>query len=168
MSRYAENEKELPILAPADITATATNTQYVDLNYAAGLVEIALAFGVITSTDTPFGATVTLTTNNIADTSSSDSVETAIAFQYRLSAAVGTDTMGDLTAATTAGVLVADASDNCTLYAFVEPAAVAASAAGARFLRATITPAGNTAACVVGASARFIPRFAQKDIPSST
>jgi hypothetical protein len=168
MSKFAENEKVLPILAPADIVATATNTQYVDLNFAAGIVELALNFGAIASTDSTGEVIVTVTVNPVSDTSSSDNVETAIAFAYRLSAAIATDTMGALAAATATGVAVGQASDNVSLLCFIDPAAVAAAADGARFVRAVITPTAEITSTVVGATARFTPRYAGASIPSST
>lgn len=168
MSKYHENEKALPILTPADIVATATNTQYVDLNYAAGLVEIDLQFGAIASTDSTGEVVVSLTVNPVSDTSSSDSVETAIAFNYRLSAAVATDTMGAITAATSSGAAIGNTSDNVLFSAFVETSAVAAAYDGARFIRATITPTSETTSTIVGGVARFTPRFAQNSMPSST
>jgi hypothetical protein len=153
MSKFAENEKVLPILAPADIVATATNTQYVDLNFAAGIVELALNFGAIASTDSTGEVIVTVTVNPVSDTSSSDNVETA---------------MGALAAATATGVAVGQASDNVSLLCFIDPAAVAAAADGARFVRAVITPTAEITSTVVGATARFTPRYAGASIPSST
>lgn len=118
MSKYAENEKVLPLLASVDLVATATNTQYLDLNMCEGTAEIALNFGLITSTDSTGEVVVTLTSNTVADTSSSDSTETALAFPYRLSAAVGTDTEWG-TLATSSGVTIGSAVDGCTLCIFI-------------------------------------------------
>ncbi len=168
MSKYAENEKVLPLLASVDLVATATNTQYLDLNMCEGTAEIALNFGLITSTDSTGEVVVTLTSNTVADTSSSDSTETALAFPYRLSAAVGTDTMGAITSATSSGVTIGSAVDGCTLCIFISPSAVAAAADGARFVRATITPTAEITSTVVGVVGRYTPRYAGNAIPSST
>ena len=168
MSKFAENEKVLPLLGSVDLVATATNTQYLDLNQCVGTAEIALNFGLITSTDSTGEVVVTLTANDVTDTSSSDSTETALAFPYRLSAAVATDTMGDITAATSSGVAIANTVDSCTLLIFVDPSAVAAAADGARFVRATITPTAEITSTVVGVVGRYTPRYAGNSIPSST
>jgi len=168
MSKFAENEKVLPLLGSVDIVATATVSQYLDLNLCQGIGEIAVNFGLVTSTDSTGEVVVTLTANDVADTSSSDSTETALAFQYRLSAAVATDTMGAITAATSSGVAVVNTSDNVSLLIFIDPSAVAAAADGARFVRVEITPTAEITSTVVGVVARFTPRYAGNAIPSST
>ena len=52
---YGETVKILPMLVPQDIKATATVSQYLDMNLAAGLVEISIPFGNIASTDSTVG-----------------------------------------------------------------------------------------------------------------
>jgi hypothetical protein len=168
MSKYNQDEKLLPILGSVDIVATATATQFVDLNLAVGTVQIDLNFGLISSTDSTGEAVVTLVADTVGDTSSSDSVETALAFKYRVSAAVASDSMGEITDATAAGVAVLNTTDNAILSIFVEPEAVAAAAPGARFVRAVVTPTGEVTSTVVGAVARFKPRYPGNNIPSST
>ena len=165
MSKYADNEKVLPVLAPGNIVATETNTEFIDCDLVSGPIEFSIMFGTVTSTDTPFGATVTLTSCTQATTAGT---ETALAFKYRLSSAVATDSMGDLTAIGSTGYLVGDSDDNCALLCFIDAAEVAASYAGARWVRATITPVALTAACNVSAMARFTPRYAGASQPSST
>lgn len=164
---FAETFKVMPILGSKDIVATATVTNYVDLNLAEGMVELAFNFGLITSTDSTGEAVVTIEASNVSDTTSSDLVEAAIAFQYRLSGAVGTDSMGAITAATAAGVAVGQASDNVTLLVYVDPSAVATTS-GARYIRGVVTPTAEVTSTVVGATARFIPRYAGNSMPSSS
>ncbi len=165
MSKYAENEKVLPVLAPIDIVATATNTAYVDMKYNTGLVEFEINFGVVTSTDSTGGICVTVEAST--SQASSDS-GTAIAFNYRLSAAVATDTMGDITAATSAGATVlSSALDNCSLLLFVDPSVIQAVDT-ARYVRAVITPTTEETVTLVGGVCRFTPRFAGNSQPSST
>ena len=166
---YGETVKILPMLVPQDIKATATVSQYLDMNLAAGLVEISIPFGNIASTDSTGGVQVTVTVNPVADTSSSDSVETAIAFEYRLSAAVDTDTMGALAAATSAGVQVGQGDDNKTLFVYVNPSDIPAQASTGRFIRAELTPTAEVTAILVGGiTGRYIPRYAGASMPSST
>ena len=78
---YAESFKVLPILSPADIVATATATQYLDLDMSVGLVEIALHFGAVASTDSTGEVVVTIEASTAG---SSNATEAAITFNYRL------------------------------------------------------------------------------------
>ena len=166
--RYAEELKVVPLLGSVDIVATATNSNYVALKDVVGLLEISVNFGLITSTDSTGEAVVTLEASNVSDTTSSDLAEAAIAFSYRLSGAVGTDTMGAITAATTAGKAVVNTSDNVSLLCYVDPSAVATLDAGYKFVRAVVTPTAEITSTVVGAVARFLPRYAGNAIPSSS
>jgi hypothetical protein len=165
--KYAEGMKVLPVLAPIDIAANATNGAYVDirrLNWLTFLVP----FGVITSTDSTGECVVTVETNAVNDTSSSDSVEVAgIAFNYRLSAAVGTDSMGAITAATASGVAFANTSDGKMLVIDVDPAVVQATS-GQRYVRLVFTPTAESTVGLVGAVAVCEARYPGNAIPSST
>lgn len=161
---FAESFKVLPILAPADIVATATATQYLDLKYAEGLVEIAVQFGNVASTDSTGEVVVTIEASTAG---SSNATEGAIAFNYRLSAAVATDTMGAITAATVSGASVGQGDDNKVLLCYVDPSAVAGTA-DRRYIRAVITPTAEVTATLVSAVARFVPRYAGNSIPAST
>jgi hypothetical protein len=164
---YAEALKYLPLLAPQDIVATATATEYVKLARCEGLIEIAVQFGAIASTDSTGEVVVTIEANATNDTSSSDDATAAIAFNYRLSAAVGTDSMGAITAATTAGASVVNTNDNKTLLCYVDPSAVAGTA-GQKYVRAVISPTAEVTSTIVCASARYIPRYAGNSISSDT
>jgi hypothetical protein len=162
---YAESVKVLPLLGSDDIVATATASKYIDLNMAAGLLELEVNFGDVASTDSTGGVVVTIEASTAA---SSNATEAAIAFNYRLSAAVDTDLMGAITAATTAGATVlASAADNKTLLCYVDPSAVAGTA-DMRYIRAVITPTAEVTSTNVGVVARYIPRYAGNAQPSST
>lgn len=163
---YAETVKVLPLLASVDIGATATNSKWIDLDQAAGLLEIELNFGAITSTDSTGDVTVTV----LASTAGSSSdTNTALAFEYRLSEAVDTDSMGAITAATTAGVALESSSDdNKTLLIYVDPCAVQAAVTDGRYIGVLLTPAAETSVCLVGVVARYTPRYASASMPSST
>lgn len=162
--RYAEGMKILPILAPADIAAAATATQYVDLklvNWATFLVP----FGAVTSTDSTGAAVVTLQASTAA---SSNATELSVAFPYRLSAAVATDTMGALASATTDGVSVGQADDNKCLVIDVDPAVIAALGSDYRFVRLMVTPTAEVTVTLLGAIAVLEDRYPGNSIPSST
>ena len=162
---YHENTKVLPVLTVADIVATATPTAYVDVTEAAGPIEFCFSFGAIASTDSTGEVVVTLEASTAG---SSNATESAIAFRYRLSAAVATDTMGAITAATASGAAVNNTGDNTILSCFVEPAALAAVGADYRWLRAVITPTAEITSTIVGAQVRYTARHAGASIPSST
>lgn len=160
----SQDVHKVPVLAPVDAVATAKLTSYVDLKQVgSGQVEFAIGFGVVTSTDSTGEVVITVEANDVNDTSSSDNNEGAIAFQYQLSAAVGTDSMGALTDATSAGYALINTDDNKSVFVYVDPAVAAK-----RYVRAVITPTAETTVCLVGATARFIPRYAQATPKSSS
>lgn len=162
--RYAQGLKVLPILGPIDIVATATATQYVDMDELNWLT-VLCPFGVVTSTDSTGEIVVTVEASTAG---SSNGTEGAIAFQYRLSAAVATDTMGAIGSATSAGVAVANTADNTLLVIEIDPAVVSASADTRRYVRVVFTPTSETTVCIVGAIAVGEPRYPGNSIPSST
>lgn len=164
--RYAEGHKILPILTPADVVATATPTSYVDLdqvNWATFLV----SFGNVASTDSTGEVVVTVEASTAG---SSNATEGQILFQYRLSGAVNTDSMGAITtpASAAAGAPVNNTDDNKVLIIDVDPSVVAASAADRRFVRLVITPTAEITATVVGAIAILEHKYPGNTIPSST
>ena len=165
MLSYAENVKVLPILAPADIGASATGTQYVNLKHVAGMLELQIQFGNIASTDSTGEVVVTVEASSAG---SSNASEAAIAFRYRLSAAVATDTMGAISSATTAGAAVGQGDDNKALLIYIDPSDVTAASDQYSFVRAVVTPTAEVTATLVGGVARFIPSYAGNAIPSST
>lgn len=152
------------LLGPIDIVATATASQYIKTTHiGSGQLEFELPFGVITSTDSTGEVVVTFVGNDVNDTSSSDNNEVAVSGYYRLSGAVATDTMGALTAFTTAGVTIANTDDNKTLLAYIDPAVLQQ-----KYVRAVITPTAETTVCIVGVNARYVPRKAQASQTSSS
>ena len=96
---FAEEYQVVPLLAPADIVATAAVTRYVKLgSIGRGQLEIEVNLGALTTTDSTGEVVVTVVGNDTNDTSTSDNNEVAAAFSYRLSGAVGTDAMGAIAA----------------------------------------------------------------------
>ena len=163
--RFAEGLHVVPVLAPADIVATDVGTEFVDMNLFHH-VTFLIQFGAMTS-DSTDTATVTIEACPIGTTTDGD--EAAIAFSYRLSSAVATDSMGAITAATASGVAVTAADDSKLLIVDVDAEAVAAAVSNTgRYVRAFITTNAEMASCLVGAIAVFEPRYPQNTGASST
>ena len=156
--KFAQGMKVLPILNPADITETATKTAIIDLK-GANWATLACHFGAITC-DVP---TITVKCSTAATTVSA----IAIAFKYRLSAALDTEPDGwaAITQATTTGVALALTDDGSLLLIDVDPADVAAEGVDYRYLHALITPAGTSTATAVGVVAYLEPKFPGNTIP---
>ncbi len=165
MLNYAENVKVVPLLGSIDIVATATGSNYVALKDVVGLLEIEVNFGLITSTDSTGEVVVTIEASSGA---SSNASEAAIAFNYRQSGAVGTDTMGAIAAATSAGKAVLNTTDSVTLLCYIDPSAVTNVSDQYTYVRAVVTPTAEISSTVVGAVARYRPRYAGNAIPSSS
>lgn len=158
--RINENVRFVPLIAPQDIVATATSSPYIRMNRVVGELEFDVMFGTITATDSTGTVVVTVDASSDGGT---DASPTAIAFNYRLSAAVGTDNLGDWTAATSSGYTVQHTDDNKVLLVYVDPA-VAAN----KYVRVTLTPGDSPTGTLCAVSARYIPRYAQTESPSST
>lgn len=160
---YAETLKVLPVLsATTDVAGTSDTvyTQFVDLsNILWG--EFIVQFGAYTNAA---GGLITLEVST-ANTSGS---EEAMGFNYRLSAAVATDSMGAITAATSDGAAIAAADDNKVFVIEVDPAAVAAKLADARYVRVGILPSSDNTVTVVSSVFIGLPRYAGNSIPSAT
>lgn len=166
MGIYAEEKSYLPVIAPVAFTTTAVASAVVDLNNTQD-IEFLVMFGAMTSDSTD---TVTVTVEAMVEaTSASTSTETAIAFNYRLSSAVATDTMGAITAATATGTAAVNAStgDSTVLVVTVDPSVVAA-VSGARWIRLVATPNAEMASGVISAIAVITPRYPKNVNLSST
>src|SRR5512143_3795923 len=108
-SDFNEAIQTIGVLAPQDIVATATTSNFIEMkNVAQGMLKFEVFFGAVGSTDV-LGPTVTVVT---AQDSVTDTSPAAVAFYYRLSEAVGTDSYGAITAATSSGVRVYSSSDD--------------------------------------------------------
>ena len=94
IERYQQILKKTPVLVPADITSTDTNTAVVDLVNAQHCTFLVYT-GSITSSSTT-APIITL----MAATSAATTSATAIAFNYRKSTIIATDTWADIAAAT--------------------------------------------------------------------
>jgi hypothetical protein len=166
MNSYNENEKVINLLAPQDAVATAKASAYINVANAAGTIRFDIPLGALTTTDTTGEVAITVEASTAG---SSNATEAAIAFRYRLSGAVATDSLGDITAATATGVAVSEAGDNKMVHIFVEPSQLAALGADYNWLRVVLTPTADlTATLIGGVIAHFRPRYAQASQPSST
>jgi hypothetical protein len=122
----------VPITAPAQITST-TVAPHINMKLYRK-VEFIVAMGAIG------GDAFTITATQSAATAGSSS--TAIAARYRLTAAAGTDTMGDVTAlATTGFVTVNGTHENMTLIVDIDSADM--TTASKPYVGLTLTDSGS-------------------------
>jgi len=161
IDRYGQVLKFLPVLTPADITTTDTNTAVVDMSNAHRCTFL-VYLGSITSSSTTAPIITLMAATGAATTSA-----TAITFNYRLSSAIATDSWGAITAATATGVTVALTDDNKLLLIDVDPSVVAGKTDG-RYVYLHIDTAATITALVVGASAVIEPRYAANSMISAS
>jgi hypothetical protein len=163
MNPFVQYENIVPLLAPQDIVDTDTATPFVDLktaNKAAFLIFV----GALTTTTAADVVNVTVE----AATAAASGSEAQVGFSYRLSGAVGANTWGAITeAAATAGVALASTDDNKALWIEIDPAAILAAKADARFVRVFISPS-DMAATLVAAMALVDPVYKQTTMISAT
>lgn len=139
-SRLVIGENVVPLKAPIDAAGTAYATPFVDLKNALHATFYAY-FGVVTATSADQSVVVTME----AATAAASGSEVAIAFKYRLSGATGANTWGAITSATASGVAITTTDDGKMLAVDVDPAALEAALADARFVRMVVgIDAGGT------------------------
>jgi hypothetical protein len=163
--RYGEGLHILPVTAPVAFTTSAVASAFVDLdvNHWCSFI---VSFGVMTSDSTD---TVTLTVEACAIGTTTDNGDTAMAFNYREYSAVGTDSAGDITAATATGASVdASADDAKVVLIDVDPVIAAKAVTGGRWVRVVATPSAQVAAGVISIVAVLESRYPANDSPSST
>ena len=168
--KFAEELKTMTLLAPVAIGASVVQSAYVKVNQAHWASFIVPVGAFSSSNDT---CTVQLTVE-CSTANTSNATETAIAFKYRLSAAVGADTWGTITATTsTTGVAIRSETDeNCTYLLEVNPSALPAALADGMYLRCVFTPGASGAASdvvgVISVIGVLEPRYPGNTIPSAT
>ncbi len=153
--RFAQGLKPIQVLAPQDISETATGTSFVNVKQANWLT-FYVQIGVIT------GDSVDITVE-VAPVNTDTGTETACAFRYIKTAAIDTNTYGSVTAvAAGSGIsLVAASDDNKLLIIDVDPADMQTALATAKYCRVLITPAtSSVSACLVNAIAILEPKYA--------
>lgn len=161
--RYAEGLKVLPVIAPVDTAATAKSSESVYLREAQW-VTFLLQFGNLTSDSTD---TITITVESSTG-SATAATDEAIAFNYRVSSAVATDSMGAITAATSDGFALTSTDDNKCVVIDVDPAYVASKDTDAQFIRVVATPSAAVAICLLSAVAVIEPRYPGNSMNSAT
>lgn len=165
MAKYAEQLKVLPVLAPVAFTTSAVASQFVNLSQA-NWASFVISFGLMTSDSTD---TVTLTVEACPIGTTTDSNETAMKFDYRLSSAVGADAWGSITSATASGMSVNAANDDSKAVKIeIDPVWAANAVAGGKYVRVVATPSDAIASGVISAVAIIEPRYSANVIPSST
>lgn len=161
IDRYGQVAKFLPVLIPADITTTDTNTAVVDLANAHRCTFLVYT-GAVTSNSTTAPIITLMAATGAATTSA-----TAIAFNYRKSSAVATDSWADIAAATATGMTVTLTDDNKLMLIDVDPAVVATKTDG-RYVYLHIDTNAQISAFVIGASAMIEPRYAANAMVSAS
>ena len=165
MTKYAEQLKVLPVLAPVAFTTSPVASPFVNMAQVNWL-SFVVSFGLMTSDSTD---TVTLTVEACPIGSTTDSNETAMKFDYRLSSAVGNDAWGSITSATATGMSVNAADDDSKVVKIeVDPIWAAKAVAGGKYVRLVATPSAEMASGVISAVAIIEPRYPANAIPSST
>ena len=166
--RFAQGLKVLPVLAPLDSAATAAVTAFVDLNMV-NWVTFLVPFGNMTSDDSDV---VNIIARCSTEGSSAATEPTAINFKYRISSAVATDSMGDITAGTSDGIGTSDDGvnastlDSKTLVIDIDPSDVAAKGADMRWVSLAFAPTGPIT--LLGVIAVAEVKYPGNSTPSST
>lgn len=155
MNNLSEIRHYIPLSSPVDTAASTVTTVGVDVGDCTS-VDFLVFFGSIT------GDTVVVTVEEC--TSAAGAGNTAIGFEYRYTAAAGTDTLGAIATATSAGVTVTADDDDKILIISIDPALVAA--AGGPYARVVANPGGSASAVEIAILASVTPRNAQ-NIPAS-
>jgi hypothetical protein len=162
-NEYVGYSNIVPLLSPVDTAATALTTPFVSMANAHSLA-FCFHFGSLTSTSADEYVTVTVE----AATAAASGSEVTVPFTYRKSGAVGANTWGAATTATTAGVTMLTASeDDMMLWIQIDPAAMLAELTDALYVRAVATPLEGTAT-LVSAFAFIEPRYRQTTYVSAT
>ena len=151
--RFSQGLKAIPLLAPIDITETATGTGFVNITKANWLTFYVQA-GVIT------GDSIHVTVE-AAPVNTDTGTETAVAFRYILTGAVGTNTYGSVTSvAAGSNVSLSASDDGKMLIIDVDPADVQAALATAKYVRVLLTPASSTVSvALVNAMVILEPKY---------
>lgn len=140
-ARFGIGENIVPLKAPVDSAGTAYATPFVDLKNALHATFFWFA-GVVTAASADQNVIITME----AATAAASGSEVAIAFKYRLSGATGANSWGAITQTTTSGVSLDTTSvDGKMLLIDIDPAALEAALADARFVRMVVgIDAGGT------------------------
>lgn len=163
-ARFVVGENVVPLKAPVDSAGTAFASPWVDLKNALHATFFDY-FGVVTAASADQNVIVTVE----AATAAASGSEVAVAFKYRLSGATGANSWGAITAVAATGVsLDTTTVDGKMLMIDIDPAALEAALADARFVRIV---QGIDAGGTVTLNAMWAvldPRYPQLDHLSAT
>jgi hypothetical protein len=111
---------------------------------------------------------VNMTTTVLKCTDAAGGTAAAIAFRYRETAAVGTDTMGAWAWATSTGQALTGTTDNNIMIEILVESSELTPVSGVEYpyIKVTMTPASGSA-CLVACMAILEPRYAQAIPPSA-
>jgi len=158
-THYVQDEDIINLLAPIDIVATTTMSNWMDLSNAHD-ASFLVYFGVLTSVSTTDDGVVTVEASSVSVSGS----ETQVPFSYRLSGAAGTNTWGSITAVSAdVGAPMALGSDGMCMHIQIDPDVINALSTTVlkRWVRVSIDPtaeADHTNVAVLGLTR---PRFKQ-------
>ena len=158
--RDAQDYHILPVMAISTVTATATNSAFVDMSQ-----NLWVDFHVMFGTLTTDGMVITVEECTANDTSTAAAVEVAIPFVYRKCVAVASDTIGALTTNDSGGLSVSADDDGINFVVSVDPASLDD---GYKYVRVTLTECATTTVQVKAVNAILYPRYMQAVPPSST
>ncbi|CAK0770149.1 conserved hypothetical protein [Gammaproteobacteria bacterium] len=147
----------VPLVAPVDKGNNTWSTGWLDLKDAENCMFVA-QFGVLTATATTVTLTVTMTAASSAATTGGGT----FAYNYRISAAVGTDTLGAVTAVAKTGMTLTTTSDAMTVFIDVPPSIVCATptTGQGRYVRMTVTKSTTYQVQLASVMAILKPRHA--------
>ena len=166
--RFAEGLSVVPVLGPIAFTTAAMDTEYIDMRDNHWCTFLVM-FGSVTS-DTSDTVTITIQCSSVSTSATGDD----IAFTYRLSSVIETDSWGAITAATSDGLTLTSSTDltvsmsNRALLVSVNADDLPAKKADGRYISMVLTPTAEVAAGVVSVCAVLENRYPGNSIPSSS
>jgi len=164
-ARFGIGEQIVPLKAPVDSAATDFATPYVSLKNALHATFFYYA-GVVTAASDDQHIVITM---EAATSAASSATEVAFAFKYRLSGATGTDTLGAIGTATSAGYSFDTSSaDGKMLIIDVDPAALEAALPDASHVRMVVNIDGGGTVTLNAIWAVLDPAYPQLTQKSSS
>lgn len=158
-NNFVGYENIVPLLAPQDITTTATATSYMNLK-GAHKAAFLVSLGNIASTSAD---TMVMTCEGATIESGT---EAAIGFSYRLSGALGANTWGAITSVTTTGLTIGLTDDNKLIWVELDPSDLAAS--DYNYVRLKFTDTSDMDNFLVAVAGVTQPRYKQSTHQSVT
>lgn len=138
----------VPVLAPVEVSTGTTNTDVVGLKEYEE-IEFLISFGAITGDEVVV---------SLVESTNTTASGTDVAGKYRLSSAVGTDTMGAVTTLASTGVTLTADDDNKMLLITVDPATLTD---GYPYVFVEIDPGSSMSSMLISGVALLKPRYPQ-------